>query len=186
MIMNIVETDLPGVLIVEPSVFADERGFFLETFHQQRYAAAGIPGNQLAFVQDNHSCSRKGVLRGLHFQLENPQGKLVSAGTGAIFDVVADVNPDSSTYGRWVGVELTEHNHRQLWIPPGYAHGFCVRSDTAAFHYKCTAPYHPQSDAGVAWDDPLLAIDWPVDKPVLSEKDLALPRLSVVSRDRLP
>ena len=184
--MNIIETTLPGVLIIEPKVFGDSRGFFLETFHKQRYDEAGIPGDALEFVQDNHSRSRKGVLRGLHFQLENPQGKLVSAGTGAVFDVAADVNPDSSTYGTWVGVELTEDNHRQLWIPPGYAHGFCVLSDIADFQYKCTALYHPQSDSGVAWNDPELAIDWPVENPLLSEKDLLLPKLSEAKRDRLP
>jgi dTDP-4-dehydrorhamnose 3,5-epimerase len=184
--MNVIETELPGVLIIEPQVFGDARGFFLETFHKQRYEEAGIPGEGLEFVQDNHSRSRKGVLRGLHFQLENPQGKLVSAGTGAVFDVAADVNPDSPTYKKWVGVELTEENHRQLWIPPGYAHGFCVLSDIADFQYKCTALYHPQSDSGVAWDDPELAIDWPVENPLLSEKDLLLPKLSEAKRDRLP
>jgi dTDP-4-dehydrorhamnose 3,5-epimerase len=184
--MNVIETVLPGVLIIEPKVFGDARGFFLETFHKQRYEDAGIPGNSLEFVQDNHSRSSKGVLRGLHFQLENPQGKLVSAGTGAVFDVAADVNPDSATFGQWVGVELSEENHRQLWIPPGYAHGFCVLSDIADFQYKCTALYHPQSDAGVAWDDPDLAIDWPIESPLLSEKDLGLPKLSVAKRDRLP
>lgn len=184
--MNVIETVLPGVLIIEPKVFGDSRGFFLETFHKQRYEDAGVPGSGLEFVQDNHSRSRKGVLRGLHFQLENPQGKLVSAGTGAVFDVAADVNPDSPTYGRWVGVELNEENHRQLWIPPGYAHGFCVLSDVADFQYKCTALYHPQSDAGVAWDDPELAIEWPIESPLLSDKDRTLPKLSEASRDRLP
>jgi len=184
--MNIIETALPGVLIVEPKVYGDARGFFLETFHKQRYEEAGIPGSGLEFVQDNHSRSRKGVLRGLHFQLENPQGKLVSAGTGAVFDVAADVNPDSPTFGKWVGVELTEENHRQLWIPPGYAHGFCVLSDVADFQYKCTAFYHHQSDSGVAWNDPDLAIDWPVDGPLLSERDMKLPKLADAKRDQLP
>jgi len=184
--MNVIETNLPGVLIVEPKVFGDARGFFLETFHQQRYAEAGIPAEGMGFVQDNHSRSNKGVLRGLHFQLDNPQGKLVSAGTGAVFDVAADVNPDSATFGQWVGVELNEENHRQLWIPPGFAHGFCVLSDVADFQYKCTAVYDPASDAGVAWDDPTLAIDWPVEAPLLSTKDKALPMLLEASRDRLP
>ncbi len=184
--MKINATKLPGVLIIEPRVFGDARGFFLETFHKQRYREYGIPGEGLEFVQDNHSRSRRGVLRGLHFQLQNPQGKLVSAGTGAVFDVAADVNPDSETFGQWVGVELNEENHRQLWIPPGYAHGFCVLSDVADFQYKCTALYHPQSDAGVAWDDPDLAIDWPIASPLLSNKDLNLPKLSEAKRDRLP
>jgi dTDP-4-dehydrorhamnose 3,5-epimerase len=184
--MKVIETELPGVLIIEPKVFGDARGFFLETFHKQRYAEHGIPGEALEFVQDNHSRSRKGVLRGLHFQLDHPQGKLVSAGTGSVFDVAADVNPDSPTYGQWVGVELNEENHRQLWIPPGYAHGFCVLSDVADFQYKCTALYDPASDAGVAWNDPDLAIDWPVNDPILSDKDRALPRLADALRDRLP
>jgi len=184
--MKIIETKLPGVLIIEPKVFDDARGFFLETFHKQRYGAAGIPGDGLEFVQDNHSWSRKGALRGLHFQLQNPQGKLVSAGTGTVFDVVADVNPDSPTFGQWVGVELNEDNHRQLWIPPGYAHGFCVLSDVADFQYKCTALHDPASDAGVAWDDPTLAVDWPLDAPLLSDKDKALPKLLEARRDKLP
>jgi len=184
--MKVIETVLPGVLIIEPKVFGDARGFFLETFHQERYADAGIPAAGLQFVQDNHSRSSKGVLRGLHFQLENPQGKLVSAGTGAVFDVAADVNPDSEHYGQWVGVELSEENHRQLWIPPGYAHGFCVLSDIADFQYKCTSLYHPTSDAGVRWNDPELAIAWPIFAPLLSIKDQQQPLLSKVSRDRLP
>ncbi|MDX8403772.1 MAG: dTDP-4-dehydrorhamnose 3,5-epimerase [Mariprofundaceae bacterium] len=184
--MKVIKTELPGVLIIEPKVFGDARGFFLETFHKQRYEEAGIPGLELGFVQDNHSRSCKGVLRGLHFQLDNPQGKLVSAGTGAVFDVAADVSPDSATYGQWVGVELSEENHRQLWIPPGYAHGFCVLSDVADFQYKCTALYHPQSDSGVAWDDSDLGIAWPISNPLLSEKDMVLPSLSGAKRDRLP
>lgn len=184
--MEIIETVLPGVLIVEPRVFGDARGFFLETFHKQRYQEAGIPAAGLEFVQDNHSRSCKGVLRGLHFQLENPQGKLVSVGTGVVFDVAADVNPDSATFGQWVGVELSEENHRQLWIPPGYAHGFCVLSDVADFQYKCTAQYHPQSDGGVLWSDPDLAIEWPVEHPMLSEKDKLLPRLAEARREQLP
>ncbi len=184
--MKVIETELPGVLIVEPEVFGDARGFFLETFHKQRYADFGIPGNGREFVQDNHSRSRKGVLRGLHFQLEHPQGKLVSVGMGAVFDVAADVNPDSPSYGRWVGVELSDTNHRQLWIPPGYAHGFCVLSDVVDFQYKCTDVYHPQSEAGVVWNDPDLDIRWPVCSPLLSEKDRLLPRLSEAARAQLP
>jgi len=184
--MKVIETALSGVLIIEPKVFGDSRGFFLETFHKQRYEDVGIPGKDLEFVQDNHSRSAKGVLRGLHFQLENPQGKLVSAGTGAVFDVAADVNPDSPTYGQWVGVELSEENHRQLWIPPGYAHGFCVLSDVADFQYKCTALYHPESDGGILWNDPTLAIDWPIDCPLLSAKDQLLPQLSEAKREQLP
>jgi len=184
--MNVIETALPGVLIIEPKVFADARGFFLETFHKERYEAFGVPGKGLEFVQDNHSRSCKGALRGLHFQLENPQGKLVSAGTGAVFDVVADVDPDSETFGHWVGVEISEDNHRQLWIPPGYAHGFCVLSEVADFQYKCTALYHAESDAGVLWNDPDLGIKWPIENPLLSEKDKILPSLREADRERLP
>jgi len=184
--MKVIETELPGVLIIEPKVFGDARGFFLESFHAGRYAEYGIPGEGNRFVQDNHSRSRKGVLRGLHFQLRQPQGKLVSVATGRVFDVAADVNPDSASFGRWVGVELSDENHRQLWIPPGYAHGFCVLSDVADFQYKCTAFYDPDSDAGVVWNDPDLAIDWPVSEPLLSAKDEVLPSLKDAPRDRLP
>ncbi len=184
--MNVIKTALDGVLIIEPKVFGDARGFFLETFQKHRYETAGIPGAGLEFVQDNHSRSSKGVLRGLHFQLENPQGKLVSAGTGSVFDVAADVNPDSPTYRQWVGVELSEDNHRQLWIPPGYAHGFCVLSDVADFQYKCTALYHPESDGGILWNDPELDIVWPIETPVLSQKDELLPMLSEAKREQLP
>jgi len=184
--MKVIETVLPGVLIIEPKVFGDARGFFLETFHKQRYEDAGIPGADLEFVQDNHSRSAKCALRGLHFQLQDPQGKLVSAGTGAVFDVVADVNPDSPTFRQWVGVELSEDNHKQLWIPPGYAHGFCVLSDIADFQYKCTALYHPESDGGVLWNDPELGIKWPIEMPLLSQKDKHLPMLSEAKREQLP
>ncbi|NOX25020.1 MAG: dTDP-4-dehydrorhamnose 3,5-epimerase [Deltaproteobacteria bacterium] len=184
--MRVIKTALPGVLIVEPEVFGDSRGFFLETFQQERYAAAGIPGGELTFIQDNHSRSSKGVLRGLHFQLKNPQGKLVSAGTGTIFDVAADVNPDSKTFGQWVGVELSAENHHQLWIPPGYAHGFCVLSDSADLHYKCTAPYNPADEGGIVWNDPDLDILWPVTMPLLSAKDAALPTLAAAPRELLP
>ena len=184
--MKVIKTALPGVLIIEPKVFGDARGFFLETFHEQRYQENGIPSDGERFVQDNHSRSRKGVLRGLHFQIDRPQGKLVSVGAGVIFDVAADVNPDSPTFGQWVGVELSGENHKQLWIPPGYAHGFCVLSDIADLHYKCTQLYHPQSDGGIAWDDADLAIDWPIDEPVLSEKDKLLPKLAEAKREQLP
>ncbi|RMH51367.1 MAG: dTDP-4-dehydrorhamnose 3,5-epimerase [Zetaproteobacteria bacterium] len=175
--MNIIETELPGVLIIEPRVFSDRRGCFLEVFHERRYREAGIPGAGRRFVQDNYSRSERGVLRGLHFQRVRPQGKLVLAGVGRVYDVVADIDRRSPTFGRWIGVELSEENHRQLWIPPGYAHGFCVLSAHADFQYKCTEFYHPELDAGVVWNDPTLAIDWPIDDPVLSDKDRALPTL---------
>ncbi|QRF89068.1 dTDP-4-dehydrorhamnose 3,5-epimerase [Alcaligenes faecalis] len=178
--MIVLPTALPGVLIIEPQVFGDHRGFFKETFSAQRYQEqAGIT---LPFVQDNHSRSGKGVLRGLHFQKTRPQGKLVSVGTGAVFDVAVDINPQSATFGQYVGVELSDTNHRQLWIPPGYAHGFCVLSDTADFLYKCTDYYFPQDEGGLAWNCPEVNIAWPIAEPQLSPKDQHYPQLSELAR----
>lgn len=166
---------MPGVCIIEPRVFSDARGFFLETFQVERYREeAGIT---LPFVQDNHSRSCQGVLRGLHFQRRQPQGKLVSVSRGAVLDVAVDIDPTSPTFGRHCAVELSDDNHRQLWIAPGYAHGFCVLSPLADLHYKCTAPYDPADEGGVLWSDPHLAIPWPIDKPLLSVRDAGLPTL---------
>jgi dTDP-4-dehydrorhamnose 3,5-epimerase len=176
--MKVTETVLPGVLVVEPQVFGDARGFFLESFNQKRFDEAA--GGHIVFVQDNHSRSRRGVLRGLHFQRgQHAQGKLVRVAAGAVFDVVVDVRAGSPTRGRWTAVELSAENHRQLWIPPGYAHGFLVLSDTADFLYKTTAYYSPADEGVVRWDDPDLAIAWPDlgEPPQLSAKDLAAPRL---------
>lgn len=173
--MNVIETDLPGVVIVEPRVFGDARGFFLETWHQERFAKHPLLPN--TFVQDNHSRSARGVLRGLHVQVRHPQGKLVRVAHGSVFDVAADIDPNSTTFGRWVGVELSDTNHRQLYIPPGYAHGFCVLSETADFEYKCTDFYHPDDERGIAWNDEQLGIDWPVAHPTLSKRDVANPTL---------
>jgi dTDP-4-dehydrorhamnose 3,5-epimerase len=172
--MKVIETVLPGVLIVEPKVFGDMRGFFLETFHLERYREAGIA---LPFVQDNHSRSQRGVLRGLHFQCSRPQGKLVSVSRGAVYDVAVDIDPASPTCGRFVGLELSDDNHRQLWIPPGYAHGFCVLSDIADLQYKCTAYYLPEDEGGLIWNDPQVGIPWPIAAPLLSAKDRANPTL---------
>jgi len=172
--MNVTETKLAGVLIFEPKVFGDSRGFFKETFQAERYREAGI---EYTFVQDNYSRSQKGVLRGLHFQITKPQGKLVSCPKGAVFDVAVDIDPNSTTYGQYVGVELTEENHKQLWVPPGYAHGFCVLSETADFQYKCTDYYDPSDEGGVIWNDPDVAIEWPIANPSLSSKDALLPTL---------
>lgn len=167
--MKVIDTPLIGVKIIEPTVFGDGRGFFKETYSAERYSlAAGIT---LPFVQDNHSRSRKGVLRGLHYQKKKPQGKLVSVVRGAVYDVAADINPESPTYGEYVGVELNEDNHRQLWVPPGYAHGFVVISDEADFVYKCTDYYDPSDEGGIAWDCPKLNIVWPINDVQLSEKD---------------
>jgi dTDP-4-dehydrorhamnose 3,5-epimerase len=173
--MNVIDTPLYGVKIIEPKVFGDARGFFKETFSVKRYK--DIAGIDLTFVQDNHSRSSKGVLRGLHFQKTKPQGKLVSVTRGAVYDVAADINPASPTYGHYVGVELSEDNHRQLWVPPGYAHGFCVLTDEVDFVYKCTDYYDPSDEGGVAWDCPVLNIAWPLSDVRLSEKDRNYPRL---------
>jgi dTDP-4-dehydrorhamnose 3,5-epimerase len=175
--MKVIETGLAGVLIIEPKVFGDHRGFFLETFQAERYREFGI---NLPFVQDNHSRSRRGVLRGLHFQRTRPQGKLVSVSRGAVYDAVVDINPGSPTCGQFVGVELSDENHRQLWVPPGYAHGFCVISETADFQYKCTDYYHPEDEGGLLWNDPEVGIPWPIDSPQLSAKDQSNPALRLL------
>ena len=166
--MQFLPTELPGVVIIEPKVFEDERGFFMESFHRQKFAAAGI---DVEFVQDNHSRSCAGVLRGLHYQFAHPQGKLVRAVRGSIFDVAVDLRRSSPTFGRWHGCELTEANRRQMYIPPGFAHGFCVTSDVAEVLYKCTELYHPADERTLLWNDPVLGIDWPVASPVVSAKD---------------
>lgn len=173
--MKVIETQLPGVLIFEPKVFGDQRGFFTETFQQQRYSEAGI---DLPFVQDNHSRSARGVLRGLHFQRTRPQGKLVRVSRGAVYDVAVDIDPKSPTCGQYVGVELNDENHRQLWVPPGYAHGFCVLSDVADFIYKCTDYYFPDDEGGLLWNDADVQIPWPIENPQLSAKDQLNPTLS--------
>ncbi len=172
--MKVIETVLPGVLIIEPKAFGDHRGFFLETFQVERYRQAGI---DLPFVQDNHSRSQRGVLRGLHFQRTRPQGKLVSVSRGAVYDVAVDIDPQSPTYGRFVGVELNDENHRQMWVPPGYAHGFCVLSEVADFQYKCTDLYFPEDEGGLIWNDPDVNIPWPISEPQLSAKDMRNPGL---------
>ena len=166
--MRVVPTPIPDVLIVEPEVHADGRGFFLETYHADRYRQHGIDG---PFVQDNHSRSVAGTLRGLHLQLKRPQGKLIRVIEGEIFDVAVDVRRGSPTFGRWVGVELTAEAFKQVYVPPGFAHGFCVVSPIAQVEYKCTELYDPASEIGVAWNDPALAIVWPVAQPLLSKRD---------------
>lgn len=181
--MQIINTDLHGVLIIEPRVFGDQRGFFMETWNQAAYAAAGISA---VFVQDNLSLSKKGILRGLHFQKPNTQGKLVYALQGEVFDVIVDIRFGSPTFGRSINVMLTADNKRQVYIPPGFAHGFCVTSDTALFAYKCTDKYNPQAEASVLWNDPDLNIPWPISNPELSAKDKQGVRLADFSEDRLP
>ncbi|MHC4117846.1 MAG: dTDP-4-dehydrorhamnose 3,5-epimerase [Planctomycetota bacterium] len=181
--MNVIETKLPGVLILEPVVFGDERGYFMETWSATRYADAGIPG---PFVQDNVSFSRKGILRGLHFQYPQSQGKLVQILSGEVLDVAVDIRVGSPTFGQWVAEVLSGTDHRQMYVPPGFAHGYCVISETALFSYKCTDFYNPQAEGGIIWNDPELGIDWPVDEPVLSPKDTGYRRLKDIPRDELP
>ena len=179
--MNVIQTRLPGVVIIEPQVFGDERGFFLETFQVQRYQA--LAGIHLPFVQDNHSRSQRGVLRGLHFQKAKPQGKLVRVVTGEVFDVAVDINPQSPTYGQYQEVYLSAVNKRQFWVPPGYAHGFLVLSDIADFEYKCTDYYDPSDEGCLRWDDPDVAIEWPLGgvEPRLSAKDRLAPTLQQIN-----
>ena len=181
--MKVVETELPGVLIVEPDRFGDDRGFFQEIWHARRYVDAGIPGD---FVQDNLSLSRHGVLRGLHFQNPNGQGKLVYVLQGEVFDVAVDIRDGSPSFGAWTGATLSADNGRQLYIPAGFAHGFCVTGETALFAYKCTDFYDSESEGTIRWDDPQIGIDWPVSDPLVSGKDAVAPLLSTIDRTRLP
>lgn len=181
--MNVVPTKLPGVLLIEPRVFRDARGYFYETWNQSTYAAAGLT---FAFVQDNLSHSVRGVLRGLHYQHPSAQGKLISVLDGEIFDVAVDIRPDSPTFRQWFGVHLSSENHRQCYVPPGYAHGFLVMSEVAKVTYKCTALYQPKDEGSILWNDPDIGIDWPVETPILSPKDREAPRLRDVPGDRLP
>lgn len=181
--MKVIETDLPGCVVIEPRVFGDERGYFFESWSQPRYAEAGLP---MQFVQGNVSRSAHGVLRGLHYQWPNPQGKLVSVLEGEVFDVAVDIRRGSPTFGRWTAVLLSAANHRQFWIPEGFAHGFVTLSESALFHYLCTAPYDAAADANVRWDDAELAIDWPISGPLLSPKDAKAPFLAEIPLERLP
>jgi len=176
--LNVIKTKLAGVVIIEPKVFGDERGFFLESFSAERYRKeAGITES---FVQDNHSRSSKGVLRGLHFQINKPQGKLVRVVRGEVLDVAVDIDPSSATYGQHEAVVLSEQNNRQFWVPSGYAHGFIVLSDFADFEYKCTQYYDPSDEGCVAWNDPQLNIDWLLENPKLSAKDALAPNLAAL------
>ena len=175
--MKLIETPLPGVLIVESPVYGDSRGFFTEVFHVEKFRELGLP---TAWPQDNHSRSTRSILRGLHYQLERPQGKLVRAVTGSIFDVVVDVRRSSATFGQWFGTTLSAGDGRQLWMPPGFAHGFLVLSESADVSYKCTTVHHASSDRGIAYNDPAIGIDWPLPnaRPLLSAKDAVAPLLA--------
>jgi dTDP-4-dehydrorhamnose 3,5-epimerase len=180
--VKFIPTELAEVILVEPDVHRDARGYFLETYHQEKYAAAGIPG---PLVQDNHSHSVRGTLRGLHAQLRRPQGKLVRAVEGEMFDVAVDIRRGSPTFGKWVGVVLSGENFRELWIPPGFVHGFCVLSDRVHVEYKCSDFYVAGDEISVAWNDPEVGVAWPIKNPTLSPKDAAAPRLAEL-RERLP
>jgi dTDP-4-dehydrorhamnose 3,5-epimerase len=180
--MKFLPTDLQGVVLIEPDVFKDARGFFLETYHERTYTEGGIAG---PFVQDNHSYSSRGTLRGLHAQRTKPQGKLVRAVEGEMFDVAVDIRRGSTTFGKWVGFTLSGENFRQLWIPPGFAHGFCVLSESVHVEYKCTDFYDKADEITVAWNDPAIGIAWPAEAPTLSAKDAAAPRLAEI-REGLP
>lgn len=178
-----IETELPGVLVLKPRVFRDARGFFAETYHAQKFAELGIKGN---FVQDNHSRSSRGTLRGLHYQLRHPQAKLCRVIQGEVFDVAVDIRRGSPTFGKWVGVTLSAEEMNQIFIPAGFAHGFVVLSDTAEFLYKCSDFYDPLSEGGIAWNDPDINIGWKLADPLLSKKDSEYPALKSVGADRLP
>jgi dTDP-4-dehydrorhamnose 3,5-epimerase len=181
--MKVSETTIPGVLLIEPQVFADSRGFFLETWRHDRYREQGLPA---MFVQDNLSRSERGVLRGLHFQYPQAQGKLIQVLHGAIFDVAVDIRVGSPTFGQWVGMTLTGEQPQQVYIAEGFAHGFCVLSESAVVMYKCTDVYTPQSEGGILWNDPALGIAWPIAAPHLSLKDARLPLLNEIPASRLP
>jgi dTDP-4-dehydrorhamnose 3,5-epimerase len=181
--MNIIPTKLPGVLIIKPQVFSDGRGYFFESYHRERYSQYGIRDG---FVQDNLSYSVKDTLRGLHYQSPHSQAKLVQVLSGEVFDVAVDIRSSSPTFGRWEGIILSSENRKQFYIPKGFAHGFCVLSDTAIFSYKCDDFYAPDCEGGVLWSDPDLGIEWPVNAPLLSEKDSRYPRLKDIPVERLP
>ena len=183
MAMKYTEKSLPGVILFEPEVFEDDRGFFMETYHSEKYREAGV---ERPFVQDNHSQSRKGTLRGLHYQLEHPQGKLIYVVSGEILDVAVDIRKGSPTFARWTGTLLSDKNKRQLFIPEGFAHGFCVLSETANVIYKCTDLYAPGDEYGILWSDPEIDIVWPIEKPLLSVKDSENPPLKEIPEEHLP
>ena len=176
--MKVENTKLSGVVVITPQVFGDDRGFFMETYNAEKTVGLGVPG---VFVQDNHSRSTQGVLRGMHFQYPQWQGKLVRAISGEIYDVAVDMRADSETFGQWFGIYLNDENKQQLYVPPGFAHGFCVTSEIADVAYKCTSDYQPNQDTGFRWNDPEVGIEWPIENPVLSEKDAKLKPFSSLS-----
>ena len=181
--MNIITTPIEGVLIIEPKIFKDKRGFFMETYNRNRYNVSGI---NATFVQDNLSYSLKNTLRGLHFQIKHPQAKLIQVISGEIFDVAVDLRPGFATFGKWIGIHLSSENRRQVFIPEGFAHGFCVLSEFALFHYKCSDFYASDDEGGIIWSDPDIGIEWPVKNPIISEKDKQYQKLSDLTAEQLP
>ena len=175
--MQFIPTKIPDVILVEVTKFGDHRGFFMETYHAEKFSAGGISAT---FIQDNHASSQKNILRGLHYQLKFPQGKLIRCIQGEILDIAVDIRKSSPTFGQWVGEILSSENARQLYVPPGFAHGYVVRSDNAEVEYKCTELYHPEDDYGILWNDPAIGIDWGIENPILSEKDKQQPLLKDV------
>ncbi len=181
--MRIEQTPLPGLFILSPEIFEDERGYFFESYREPVFQSLGLP---IDFKQDNQAVSGEGVLRGLHYQLQYPQGKLVRVSLGEVYDVAVDIRRGSPTFGRHFGIRLSDYNHKMMFVPVGFAHGYCVLSPRAIFQYKCTEIYHPEDEYGVLWNDPELAIDWPVREPVVSEKDSSLPTLHAIPANLLP
>ncbi|MFZ0483254.1 MAG: dTDP-4-dehydrorhamnose 3,5-epimerase [Desulfobacterales bacterium] len=181
--MKIITTSIEGILIIEPKTFKDNRGFFMETYNQKRYNTSGI---NATFVQDNLSYSLKNTLRGLHFQIKHPQAKLIQVISGEIFDVAVDLRSGSATFGKWTGIHLSDENKRQMYIPKGFAHGFCVLSEFALFHYKCSDFYVPEDEGGLIWSDPDIGIEWPVENPIISEKDNQFQKLFDLTAEKLP
>ena len=181
--MKIITTSIAGILIIEPETFQDKRGFFMETYNRNRYKASGI---NATFVQDNLSHSLKNTVRGLHFQIKHPQSKLIQVISGEIFDVAVDLRPGSATFGKWTGIHLSDENRRQVFIPVGFAHGFCVLSESALFYYKCSDFYAPDDEGGIIWSDPDIGIEWPVINPIISEKDKQYQKCSRLNADQLP
>jgi len=181
--MKIITTSIEGILVIEPKTFKDKRGFFMETYHRNRYIESGI---NTTFVQDNLSCSLKNTVRGLHFQIKHPQAKLIQVISGEIFDVAVDLRPGSTTFGKWTGIYLSDENRHQVFIPEGFAHGFCVLSESALFYYKCSDIYAPDDEGGIIWSDPDIGIEWPVENPIISEKDNRYQKLSGLTAEKLP
>ena len=181
--MKVITTSIEGILIIEPKTFKDNRGFFMETYNQKRYNASGI---NTTFVQDNLSYSLKNTLRGLHFQIKHPQAKLIQVISGEIFDVAVDLRSDSATFGKWTGIHLSDENKRQMFIPEGFAHGFCVLSEFALFYYKCSDFYAPEDEGGIIWSAPDIGVEWPVENPIISEKDNQFQKLSGLTAEKLP